>query len=69
MPFSPARYYFLPSGANFLLSIIVLIIRPDLLSNNSLEGHEENHDIFSRRPRHLDRAQSGLPPDYRPEAL
>ena len=67
MPFSPACYYFLLSGSNFILSKIVLIIRPDLLSSNSPEGHEENHGIFSHLSRRLGRAQSGLPPDYRPE--
>jgi len=68
-PFSPTRYYIPPSGPNILLSTIVLIIRPDLLSSNSPEGHEENRDIFSRRPRRLARAQYSLPLDYRLEAL
>jgi len=69
MPFSPASLYFLPSGPNFLFNTIVLIVRLDLLSSNSPEGHEENHDIFSRTPRRLGRPQSGLPPDFMPEAL
>jgi len=69
LPFSPARLYFLPSGPNSLFSTIAFIVRPDLLSSNSPEGHEKNHDIFSRPSWRLGRPQSGLPPDFRPEAL
>jgi hypothetical protein len=69
MSFSPTCYCSSPSHPNILLSTIVLIIRPDVLSNNSPEGHEENHDIFSRNPRRLGRSQNALPPHYRAETL